>query len=335
MTMQAVLMTAKGGPDVLQLRDVEKPEIESPTQILVRLRAAGINPLDTKIRQLNMFYPNAGSAILGCDGAGVVEAIGSSVERFRVGEEVYFFNNGLGRSPGCYAQYTVIDQAYAARKPSRLTMVEAAAAPLVLITAWQALIDRVGLRAGEQLLIHAGAGGVGHIAIQLAKWIGARVAATVSDAEKAKFIGNLGAELAIDYKKRDFVDETLAWTEGRGSDVTFDAVGGATFCRSFLATCIYGRIATLLTTACEAAELNKARLRNLVVGYVQMTTPLYLGLHEARCRQTHILEEGARLFDEGKLHVKVSDVFPLQSAAEAHRLVEAGHLTGKVVLQID
>jgi NADPH2:quinone reductase len=328
-------MTAKGGPDVLQLRDVEKPEIESPTQILVRLQAAGINPLDTKIRQLNMFYPNVDSAILGCDGAGVVEAIGSSVQRFRVGEEVYFFNNGLGGAPGCYAQYTVIDQAYAARKPSGLTMVEAAAAPLVLITAWQALVDRVGLQAGEQLLVHAGAGGVGHIAIQLARWIGARVAATVSGAEKVKFIENLGAELAIDYKARDFVDETLAWTEGRGSDVTFDAVGGSTFCRSFLATCIYGRITTLLTTACEAAELNKARLRNLVIGYVQMTTPLYLGLHEARCHQTHILEEGTRLFDEGKLRVKVSNVFPLRSAAEAHRLVEAGHLAGKVVLQID
>ena len=333
--MKAMLMTAPGGPEVLQLADIPKPKLASPSHLLVRLQAAGINPLDTKVRKLHMFYPSNLPALLGCDGAGVVEAIGSGVTRFKPGEEVYFFNNGLGSEPGSYAEYAVIHEEYAARKPRNLSMVEAAAVPLALITAWEALVDRVGLKAGEMALIHAAAGGVGHMAVQLARHVGARVAATVSGAEKARLVKSLGAELTIDYRNQDFVQETLDWTNGRGVDVVFDTVGGATFCRSFAAVRLYGRIATLLSTACELPQINTARLRNLIVGFVQMTTPLYLGYHEGRCTQTRILENGARLFEEGKLKITVSKVLPLEDAANAHRVVEDGHTIGKLVLQID
>jgi len=333
--MKAIVMTTPGEPDVLELRDVRKPEVTRPTDLLVRIQAASINPLDTKVRKLNMFYPDRLPSILGCDGAGVVEAVGADVTRFRPGDEVYFFNNGLGGEAGCYAEYTVLNEAYAARKPAGLSMAEAAALPLVLITAWQALIDRVNVRAGETILVHAGAGGVGHLAIQLAKHLGARVAATVSNADKARFVESLGAERVIDYKEHDFVEQTLAWTRGVGADVTFDTVGGPTFCQSFAATRIYGRIATLMTTPCEVALLNKARLRNLTIGYVQMTTPLFLGDHAHRCEQTRILEDGGRLFAEGKLRVLVSETLPLAEAAQAHRVVEAGHTSGKVVLDVD
>jgi NADPH:quinone reductase len=301
----------------------------------VRLRAANINPLDTKVRKLNMFYPDDLPSVLGCDGAGTVEAVGSGVRRFKPGDDVYFFNNGLGSGPGNYAEYTIVRDDYAARKPAKLSMVEAAAVPLVLITAWEALVDRVGLKEGETALVHAGAGGVGHIAIQLARHLGARVATTVSGADKSRFVESLGAERAIDYKSQDFVEQTLAWTNGKGADVVFDTVGGPAFCQSFGAVRVYGRLATLLSTVCELPQINKARLRNIIVGYVQMTTPLFLGNHELRCAQTRILERGVHLFDEGKLKVEVSKVLPLKDAAAAHKLVEEGHTIGKVVLQID
>ncbi len=332
--MKAMPMTAPGGPEVLQAADVPTPKA-GPNDLLVRLRAAGINPLDTKVRKLNMFYPNDLPSVLGCDGAGTVEAVGSGVRRFKPGDDVYFFNNGLGSGPGNYAEYTVVREDYAARKPAKLSMVEAAAVPLVLITAWEALVDRVGLKGGETVLVHAGAGGVGHIAIQLARHLGAHVATTVSGADKARFVESLGAERAIDYKSQDFVEETLAWTNGKGADVVFDTVGGPAFCQSFGAVRLYGRLATLLSTACELPQINKARLRNIVVGYEQMTMPLLLGNHDLRCAQTRILERGTSLFDEGKLRIEVSTVLPLEQASAAHKLVEDGHTTGKVVLQIE
>jgi NADPH2:quinone reductase len=332
--MKAMLMTAPGGPEALQAAEIPTPK-PGPNDLLVRLRAAGINPLDTKVRKLNMFHPNELPSVLGCDGAGTVEAVGSGVRRFKPGDDVYFFNNGLGSGPGTYAEYTIVREDYAARKPAKLSMVEAAAVPLVLITAWEALVDRVGLKEGETALIHAGAGGVGHIAVQLARHLGAHVATTVSDPDKARFVESLGAERAIDYKSQDFVEQTLAWTNGKGADVVFDTIGGPAFCQSFGAVRFYGRLATLLSTVCEMPQINKARLRNIIVGYVQMTMPLFLGNHELRCMQTRILERGVPLFDEGKLKVEVSKVLPLKEAAAAHKLVEDGHTIGKVVLQID
>ena len=333
--MKAILMTAPGGLDVLKLATIAEPALPGPSQLLVRVRAAGVTPLDTKIRKLHFFYPDHLPAILGVEGAGVVEQTGPAVSRFHPGDEIYFFSNGLGREPGAYAEYTVIDEEHAARKPKNLSMAEAAAIPVALITAWEALVDRVALKAGEKLLIHAGAGGVGHIAVQLARVRGASVAATVSGNEKAELVRSLGAELSIDYREQDFVDEVLRWTDGRGADVVLDTVGGATFCKSFKAVRMYGRLATLLSTPCELADINQARLRNISVGFVQMTAPAYLGDVDARRAQTRILENGASLFEQGKLRVLLSAVLPLEDAASAHRIVEEGHTSGKVVLQID
>ena len=332
--MKAMVMTRAGDPDVLGLVDVEKP-VPGEHDLLVRIHAAGVNPLDTKVRKLHMYYPDHLPAILGCDGAGVVERVGKSVTRFREGDEVYFFNNGIGADGGTYAEYSLVNEDYAARKPSSVTMTEAAAVPLVLITAWEALIDRVDLKAGETVLIHAGAGGVGHVAIQLARNVGARIATTVSGDEKARFAQRIGAERTIDYKRENFVQQTLEWTNKRGADVVFDTLGGPTFCGSFDAVRLYGKLATLLSTPCDLPQLNRARLRNITVSYVQMTMPLYFGIHEFRCAQTRILEKGAALIDEGKLEVKVSAVLPLVEAVKAHRLLEEGHTFGKVVLAVE
>lgn len=332
--MRAILMNAPGGPDVLTIADIPVPILTEPSSVLIKLHAAGVNPIDTKVRKLNMYYPDKLPSILGCDGAGVVEAVGSSVTRVHPGDEVFFFNNGLGYPPGTYAEYTVVQEDYLALKPRNLSMLEAAGIPLALITAWEALVNRGDLKQGQSTLIHAGAGGVGHIAIQLANYFNALVATTISGPQKAEFVQSLGAELAIDYRRQDFVEAAMNWTDGLGVRLVMDTVGGETFCKSFDATRLYGRVVTLLSTICDIRYTNIARLRNLTIGYVQMTAPLYFGLHPARIAQTRILERGAKLFEQNMLKVHVGLTLPLEEAAEAHRIIEAGHTTGKIVLRI-
>jgi len=191
--MQSIVMTAVGTPDVLKFQDSSEPEITQPTDIKVKLLAAGVNPVDTKVRSNGLFYDNALPAILGCDGAGEVIEVGSAVSRFNIGDKVWFCHGGLGGEQGNYAQYNVLDERWVNLMPQSYSFIEAAASPLVMITAWGALFDRGGLAAGQTVLIHAGAGGVGHIAIQLAKLKGARVITTVSSEQKSNFVNRLGA----------------------------------------------------------------------------------------------------------------------------------------------
>ena len=333
--MQAIVMTQPGGPEVLELRSVPMPEQPSAQQVRVRLHAAGVNPVDTKLRANGTYYPNRLPTILGCDGAGVVEAVGDMVTRFQLGDKVYFCSGGIGGEPGNYATYNNVHEDYLARLPANLDFTAAAAVPLVLITAWEALYDRAHIQPAERLLIHAAAGGVGHVAVQLARHTLARVAATVGDADKAAFVRALGAERIIDYKKEDFVQAALDWTGGTGVDLTFDTVGGETFCKSFAATRVYGQVVTLLQSACDTNAIKTARTRNQGIHYELMLTPMHLGLHAARVHQREILEAGAQLIEAGKLRVQVSEVLALADAAEAHRRIGAGHTTGKIVLQID
>lgn len=333
--MKAILMTATGGPEVLQLADVPMPGLPGPFHLRVKLLAAGVNPVDTKLRRGGTYFPECMPAILGCDGAGVVESIGSGVTRFKPGDEIFFCNGGIGGEQGNYAEYTVIREDYAAAKPARLSMAEAAALPLAWITAWESLVDRLRLQAGENVLIHAAAGGVGHLAVQLAKHLGAGVAATVSGADKAGFVTGLGADKVIDYPQQDFVAATLEWTDGQGVDAVFDTVGGATFCRSFAAARIYGRVATLLQTACEAGDMKTARSRNQSIHYELMLTPMQLEMHQARVNQRKMLEAAAERVNAGKLTVRVDQMLPLEQAAEAHRRIEAGHMLGKLVLSLE
>jgi NADPH2:quinone reductase len=287
--------------------------------------------VDTKLRKGGV---PALPAVLGCDGAGVVESVGAAVTRFQPGDEVFFFNGGIGTEQGNYAEYTVLHEDHAAAKPHRLSMNEAAALPLVWITAWESLLDRAQLKAGETVLIHAAAGGVGHVAVQLAKHLGARVAATVSGPDKAAFAKELGADKLIDYKSEDFVAAALDWTGGQGVDVVFDTVGGETFCRSFAAAKVYGKVVTLLQTACAAGDLKTARSRNQSIHYELMLTPMQLGMHAARIKQREMLEAASGLIEGGKLDIRVNQVLPLAQAEAAHRLVEGGHGTGKLVLEI-
>jgi NADPH2:quinone reductase len=287
------------------------------------------------LRAKPAYYPDKLPAILGCDGAGVVEAAGADTSRFKAGDAVYFCNGGIGDEPGCYAEYTTVHEDYCSAKPATMSMAESAALPLVLLTAWEALLERAQLQSGQTILIHAGAGGVGHIAIQIACHLGARVAVTVSDEYKATLARELGAEKVIHYRQQDFVLETLGWTGGNGADVVFDTVGGDTFIRSLNAVRYGGKLVSLLSTPLSLADTQLARLRNLSLCYELMLTPQVMKLHAERVRQRHILEQGAQLVDAGKLRVMVSKILPLDEAATAHRLIEQGGVSGKIVLTMD
>ena len=365
--MKAILATAPGSVEVLQLRDIPKPSLPTPHHLLVKLVAAGVNPVDTKLRAKPAYFPDKLPAILGCDGAGIVEAVGSAVTRFKAGDHVFFCNGGLGDEPGNYAEYTTLHEEYCARTPADTSLHDSAALPLVFITAWEALVERAELVTGQTVLIHAAAGGVGHVAVQLARDLGASIAATVGDDQKAMIARSLGAEKIINHKTQDFVQETLSWTAdikhstgksiakmsadhiqqsasstltvpeaySSGADIVFDTVGGETFLRSLNAARVGGKVVSLLSTPLSLADTQLARLRNLSLCYELMLTPQVMKLHEDRIRQRKILEHGAALMEAGKLKVHVSHKLPLEQAAQAHRLIEAGGMIGKVVLTVD
>lgn len=327
--MKAVLMTAPGGLQNLVYSDLPEPQITAPDQIKVRLHAAGVNPVDTKIRSRGIFQGEL-PAVLGCDGAGVVVETGAGATRFKPGDAVWFCHGGLGGAQGNYAEFNVLGQDHAEPMPASLDFAHAAAAPLVLITAWESLITQAGLGQGDTVLIHAGAGGVGHVAVQIAKLRGARVIATVGSPEKADFVRSLGADETIQYKQEDFVSRTLALTQGQGADVVYDTVGPDVFIKSIEATAHYGQIVTLLDPG--PVDWKEARIRNLSIHFTLMLSPWLRDLRAPWARQGRILRQCAQWIDEGRLSIDVGATLPLSEAAEAHRRIEAGHSRGKIVL---
>lgn len=330
--MKAIIMTAVGNPDVLKFQDIDEPEISTDTQIKVRLKAAGVNPVDAKIRHNGLFYDKPLPAVLGCDGAGEVIATGSAVSRFKPGDKVWFCHGGLGREQGNYAEYTVLDQRWAGLMPETASFAEAAALPLVLITAWGGLFERGGLQAGQTVLIHAGAGGVGHVAIQLAKLKGARVITTVTSEQKIEFVKAMGADETIIYTPAGLADAVNELTSGKGADVVFDTVGAEVFKQSIAATAHFGRLVTLLDPG--ELSLAEARMRNLLIGFELMLTPMLRDLPEARDKHLDILKHCAQWFDEGLLKAHISRQLPLAEAVKAHESIETGHSTGKIVLVV-
>jgi NADPH2:quinone reductase len=329
--MKVIEMRETGGPQVLVATERPVPALATPRDLLVRLKAAGVNPVDTKIRSRGVFVPDGLPAILGCDGAGVVEAVGESVSRFEPGDEVWLCHGGLGGPAGNYAEYALVDESIAQPKPQTLDFIHAAAAPLVLITAWEALYDRANLAADKKVLVHGGAGGVGHVAIQLARLAGARVCATVSSPQKADFVHALGAEYAINYREEDLVEAIMDWTEGEGVDVALDTVGPEVFTRTIPAMAHYGDLVTILQPGPDL-DWKEARNRNLRIGFELMLTPMLRDLPEARRHQGEILRQCADWIDGGKLRIQVSETFPLEQAADAHACIEEGHTQGKLVL---
>ncbi|MFI3180372.1 MAG: zinc-dependent alcohol dehydrogenase family protein [Methylococcales bacterium] len=330
--MKAILMTAIGGSNVLIEQEISEPTLATSTEIKVHLHAAGVNPVDAKIRKSGLFYPNAKlPAVLGCDGAGEIVAIGTDVTDFKIGDKVWFCNGGLGREQGNYAEFTTIDQRWASLMPN-VNYQTAAAAPLALITAWGALFERGLLQSGETILIHAGAGGVGHVAIQLAKIAGAKVITTVSSNAKADFVKSLGTDEIIFYNQTDVAAEVNRLTENRGVDLVFDTVGADVFKASIACTAHFGRIVTLLDAS--NLDLNEARMRNLSIGFELMLTPMLRDLDLERDKHVSLLKKCANFIDTEKLKIHVSHILSLTEAKNAHDLIETGNTMGKLVLSI-
>lgn len=312
--MNAIVFDRFGDPDVLQLREVEEPA-PGPGEVLVRVRAAAVNPVDTKVRRYGERYGLRPPIIPGYDVSGVVEAVGEGVDELVAGDAV-FYTPPLN-AHGAYAAYHVAPAALVVVKPEALSHEEAAAVPLAACTAWQALIDRAGLQAAETVLIHGG-GGVGHLAVQIAAAAGAEVVVVGNPAMEEALLA-LGADAFVSYEDGDhFVDVVHDLTWGLGADVVLDTVGGDTLERSVPALAEHGRMATIVGDA--AGAFGKAYQKNGTVHLVFME------------RDGGMLDRIARLAERGQLRPLVADVLPLADAAEAHRRLEAGGVHGKLVL---
>lgn len=330
--MRAIIMDKAGSSEVLKLTEMEKPSC-GDHDVLVQVVAAGINPIDTKVRINGPMITQGQPTILGCDGSGLIEQVGANVTRFKAGDAVYYCYGGLGQQAGNYAEYIAVPEPYVAIKPDCLNFIDAAAATLVLITAWEALFDRGRIQGGQKVLIHAGAGGVGHVAIQLAKLAGCEVATTVSSTEKEDLVKQLGADLVINYTEQDVSEALLGWTDGLGVDVAFDTVGGNAFNQLVSATRIYGDIVTILQVPADA-DWKSIRLRNLRISQELMLTPMILNIPQGAEHHGDILDQCAQFFDQQQLSVFVSDTLPLEQAAEAHDKLEAGSVVAKLVLEV-
>jgi NADPH:quinone reductase len=326
--MKAVVLEEFGTD--LVLRDVPRP-VPTAGEVLVRVAASGVNPLDTKIRAGAAAHARvAPPMILGIDLAGVVAEVGPGVTGFTVGDEVYGMTGGVGDNPGSLAEYAAVDADLLARKPARLSMAAAAALPLVVITAWEGLVDRASTRAGQRVLVHGGAGGVGHVAVQLALARGATVFATGSGGS-LDTIRRLGAE-PIDYRTAKPQDYVTSATGGEGFDVIFDTVGGTTLDDSFAAVRTYtGHVVSVLGWGTHS--LAPLSFRGATYSGVFTLLPLLTG--QGRAHHGEILAQAATLADAGLLTPIVDPVaYSLETVADAHRAVETGKSAGKVIVRV-
>ncbi|MFC5863987.1 zinc-dependent alcohol dehydrogenase family protein [Acidicapsa dinghuensis] len=309
-------------------------EIALPTptadQVLVRIEASGVNPLDTKIRAGNAGHAQQPlPAVLGLDMAGTVVETGSAVTAFKPGDEVFGMVGGVGGHQGTLAEHILADAALLAHKPRSLSMREAAALPLVTITAWEGLVDRARVGSGQSVLIHAGAGGVGHVGVQIARAFGAKVFATVS-ANKKHVVESYGAT-PIDYRALTVEQYIAEHTAGDGFDIVYDTVGGSTLDASFLAVRRYtGHALSCLGWGTHA--LAPLSFRGATYSGVFTLMPLLTGF--GRAHHGEILARCASMADAGRLHPLLNQQrFTTADIAAAHAAVEAGSL-GKVVVEI-
>ena len=322
--MKAIIMREFGGPEVLVLQEVPEPELKAGF-VKVRVKASALNPVDAKIRSgmLAAIAPDS-PAILGCDMSGVVVEAGEGVEGFVPGDEVYGCAGGVKGYPGALAEYQVADARLIAMKPKSLSMEEAAALPLVGITAWDALVDRSKVAAGQRVLVHAATGGVGHIGIQLAKVAGAHVSVTASSAEKLAIGKSLGADVGINYREQS-VEEYM----GEGFDLVFDTVGGDNLAGCFQAAALNGTVASISTRCtCDLTPFHQKALS------MHVTFMLIAMLYDrGRERHGEILREMAAMVDAGKLRPLIDERrFGFAEAAEAHAHLASGKAIGKIVL---
>ena len=329
--MKAMLINEFGGSDVFTAAEIAKPEVKAG-HILVKVAATSVNTVDTMIRQMGEDLAPLSPAlpgVLGMDFAGTVEAIGDDVTDFAVGDEVYGCAGGLADLQGSLAEYMLADAKLVAHKPKSISMREAAALPLVGITAYEGLA-RAGVSKGQKVLVHGGAGGVGHIALQLAKYFGGDVYATGGGEKQSALIEKLGGT-AINYKTETVADYVGTHTHGAGFDVVYDSIGGANLLNSFDAAALNGQVATTVSMA--EIDLTTAHFKGLSLHVVFMLIPM---LHNHK-REQHgeILARLAEIVDAGELTPIVDEQhFDLAEVGKAHDRLASGQGMGKVVVSI-
>lgn len=327
MTMQALVLNRYEGP--LELTTLARPA-PSPDEVLVRIHAAGLNPLDTKILAGKASHAKHPVPLVpGIDMAGVVEAVGANVTRFKAGDTVYGMTGGVGGIQGTLAEYAAVDAALLAHKPDTLSMREAAAVPLAFITSWSGIVDRAALKAGQTVLVQGGAGGVGHISVQLARALGAHVFATASKNNLA-FLKEIGAT-PIDYSAMSVDEYVQLHTEGTGFDLVVDTVGGATLDASFAAVRHFGHVVSALGWGTHA--LAPLSLREATYSGVFTLYPLLSG--QQRSHHGEMLEQATRLAIAGKLKPRVDPRhFDLHTAAAGFEALVDASARSKIVVDI-
>ncbi|MDO8404033.1 MAG: zinc-dependent alcohol dehydrogenase family protein [Pseudomonas sp.] len=326
--MRALIVDVANGP--LRLVSIPRP-VPGPGQVLVRIKASGVNPLDGKIRSGQAAHARQPlPAVLGMDLAGTIEALGEGVSGWLPGDEVYAMATGIGGAQGSLAQFAVVDARLLAHKPGNLSMRETAGLPLVLITAWEGLVDRARVRAGQKVLIHGGAGGVGHLAVQIARAFGAEVFATGSAGQQA-IIESFGATF-IDYRKSSVEDYVAEHTGGEGFDIVYDTVGGETLDASFKAARVYeGHVVSCLGWG----QHSLAPLSFRAATYSGVFTLLPLLTGKGGEHHGQILRDAAKLIEAGKLKPLLDPrQFTLQTAEAAHELLAGGAAQGRLVIEI-
>lgn len=327
-TMQALFVETANGDFISRQVPVPQP---GPGEVLVKVAASGVNPLDIKIRQGGASHAcHALPAVLGLDMAGTVVAVGADVYRFNVGDHVFGMVGGVGNIPGTLAEYVLAEAALLAHKPEKLSMREAAALPLIFITAWEGLVDRAKVNQEKTVLVHGGAGGVGHMAVQIAKAHGARVYATVS-ARDMEAVALYGA-IPIDYEADSVTTYVKKYTDGEGFDIIYDTVGGATLDASFnMARAYHGHVVSCLGWGTHAL----APLSFKAATYSGVFTLIPLLTGKGRQRHGEILAEAAKLVDTGQLTIRLDpQPFSFQEVGAAYKQITSGQTRGKVVIEV-
>lgn len=329
--MKAQVIKQFGDPSVFELVDVPKPMLK-PGHVLIKVYATSVNQIDCKIRSgavpaLSPEFP----AILNGDVAGVIDSVASDVQNFKIGDEVYGCAGGLRGTPGALAEFMLADSKLIAKKPASFSLIQAAALPLVTITAWEALFKKANLATNKNVLIHGGVGGVGHIAVQLAKWCGAKVYTTVLKDEDISLAKSFGADEVINAKEEDVEKYVARLTQGKRFDVVFDTVGGANLDRSLFAAAMNGSVVT--TVSRSTHDLTPMHNKGLSLHVVFMLLPILTGIG---CEEHgEILSKVAEIVDQGKLKPFIDPhQFTLEQISDAHKLLESGRAQGKVLISI-
>ncbi|MFJ9543947.1 zinc-dependent alcohol dehydrogenase family protein [Streptomyces sp. NPDC101225] len=326
--VRAVILDGVDGP--LEVGELENP-VAGPGRVLIRIAASGVNPLDTKIRRGQA--PHAQRkfpAVPGLDMAGTVVRVGPGVTGFQPGDEVYGMTGGAGDLQGSLAQYAAVDARFLAHKPTSLSMRETAALPLVVITAWEALIYRAQVRGGQKVLVHGGAGGIGHVAVQIARSRGAEVFATTTSRD-FPVVEGFGA-VPIDYTSTAVEDYVARYTEGEGFDVVFDTVGGAVLDASFDA--VHPYTGHVVSAQWGSHSISPLSFRSATYSGVFALAPMLSG--HGRQYQGEIMREAAALVDAGTLKpLLFPDRFALSDADDAYDAVESRTRPGKVVVDVE